>query len=115
MANCHPTSDSEPQLVAKQQESSVSIVPQSSTDKQQTGVTTYTISLLAANSPTPTPTTTPSDPNPSVSPAISPTPNLKPSSSPPSKTADYLTDLTKLGIFTTADTAAKIKSKRSIE
>ncbi|MFM2303079.1 MAG: hypothetical protein RLZZ135_485 [Cyanobacteriota bacterium] len=106
-------SDSEPQLVAKQQESSVSIIPQSSTDRQQTGVTTYTISLLEANSPTPipTPTTTPSDPNPSVSPAISPTSNLKPSSSPPSKTADYLTDLTQLGIFTTTDTAAKNKKQ----
>ena len=102
-------SDSEPQLVAKQQEISVSIVPQSSTDKQQTGVTTYTISLLTAtNSPTPTPTA--SEPIPTTSPTTSPTPKIKPSSSPPSATTDYLTDLTQLSVFTSADTAAKNKT-----
>jgi S-layer homology domain len=102
-------SDSEPQLVAKQQETSVAIVPQSSTDKQQTGVTTYTISLLTAtNSPTPTPTA--SEPIPTTSPTTSPTPKIKPSSSPPSATADYLTDLTQLSVFTSADTAAKNKT-----
>jgi S-layer homology domain len=98
-------SDSDPQLVAKQQETSVAIAPQSSTDKQQTGVTTYTISLLmAANSPATTPTA--SDPIPT----ISPTPKIKPSSNPPSATADYLTDLTQLGVFTKTDTTAANKT-----
>jgi S-layer homology domain len=78
-------SDSSPQLVAKQQQSTVTIAPQASTDTPQSGLTTYTISLLAA----PTPTSQPS----------------KPSSSIPVATTDYLTDLTKIGVLTSKDTA----------
>ena len=88
-------SDSSPQLVAKQQQSTVAIAPQTTTDTQQSGVTTYTISLL--------PATTVPTPNPQL-----PTPNApssKPSSSIPAATADYLTDLTKLGVLTSTDTA----------
>jgi hypothetical protein len=99
-------SDSEPQLVAQQQDTSVTIAPQSSSDRQQIGVTTYTISLLtAASSPTPTSSPTPGNPTPTTSPK----PNIKLSSSPPSATADYLADLTQLGVLTSGDTTAANK------
>jgi hypothetical protein len=106
--------DSNSRLVATQAKSSVTIAPQSSTEKQQTGVTTYTISLqttTAASTPTPTPTPT-STPTPtaSTSPATeSPSPSTKPivgSNFSSANTADYLTDLTKLGVLTSADTNA---------
>ncbi len=94
-------SDSNPQLAAKQAQTSISIAPQTSTDKQQSGVTTYTISVLAASaSPTPTPTTS------SPTPAASPTAINKPSSTFPAATTDYLTDLTKIGVLTSADSSA---------
>jgi hypothetical protein len=94
-------SDSNPQLIAKQEQQTVTIAPQTSTDRQQTGVTTYTISLIGTT-PTPTPTSTPTSPTPSVS----PTPSTKPISSNflPATTAEYFTDLTKLGVLTSADT-----------
>lgn len=94
-------SDSNPQLIAKQEQQTVTIVPQTSTDRQQTGVTTYTISLIGTT-PTPTSTSTPTSPTPSVS----PTPSTKPISSNflPATTAEYFTDLTKLGVLTNADT-----------
>ena len=97
-------SDSNPQLIAKQEQQTVTIVPQTSTDRQQTGVTTYTISLIGT-APTPTPTS----PKPLVTsptPSVSPTPSTKPISSNflPATTAEYFTDLTKLGVLTNADT-----------
>lgn len=94
-------SDSNPQLIAKQEQQTVTIVPQTSTERQQTGVTTYTISLIGTT-PTPTSTSTPTSPTPSVS----PTPSTKPISSNflPATTAEYFTDLTKLGVLTNADT-----------
>ncbi len=91
-------SDSSPQLVAKQQQTTVTIAPQPSTDTQQTGLTTYTISLLAATTSS---TPAASTPTPTGSPAAS----SKPSSSLPTTTADYLTDLTKIGVLTSKDTA----------
>jgi hypothetical protein len=102
-------SDSDSQLAAKKEQMSVSISPQSGTDKQQPGVTIYTISLLAtAAAPTPTPTATPIVSNSTPSP--SPTPSTKSSSNLPITTADYLTDLTQLGVFTSADTQATDKT-----
>ncbi len=86
-------SDSNPKLAVKQAQTSISIAPQTTTDKQQPGITTYTISLLSA---TPTPTPTPNNPTPA---------NTKPSSTLPAATADYLTDLTKIGVLTSTDTA----------
>ncbi len=90
-------SDSNPQLIAKQEQQTVTIVPQISTAPQQTGVTTYTISLIGT-----TPTATPTSPTP----LVSPTPSPKPISSNflPATTAEYFTDLTKLGVLTSADT-----------
>jgi hypothetical protein len=86
-------SDRNPQLTAKQAQTNISISPQTATEKQQAGITAYTISFLTATaSPTPTPTT-------------APTVNAKPSSSLPAATADYLTDLTKIGVLTSADAA----------
>jgi S-layer homology domain len=97
-------SNTESQLVATQDRSSVTIAPQISPDQQQAGVTTYTISLLAATtatSPTPTPTVNSTPP---ATPA--PTPSTKPISSnfSPANPGDYLSDLTKLGVLTSADT-----------
>jgi S-layer homology domain len=96
-------SDSSPQLVAKQKQTTVTIAPQTSTDKQQSGLTTYTISLLAAttSSTSSTPAPTASTPTPTVAPTAS----TKPSSSVPAATADYLNDLTKIGVLTSKDTA----------
>jgi hypothetical protein len=100
-------SDSEPRLILKQSESIVTIVPQTGTEKQQSGVTTYTINLLGATvTPTPTPTAT-STPTPtptsSPTPTTSSLPVTKPTGKLPSTTSEYLTDLTKIGVFTTAD------------
>ncbi len=96
-------SDSSPQLVAKQQQTTVTIAPQTSTEKQQAGLNTYTISLLTA-----TTASTPNSPLPAPNSQL-PTPNVaatsKPSSSTPATTADYLTDLTKIGVLTSKDTA----------
>lgn len=111
-------SDSDPQLTAKQDPLSVSIAPQASTDKQQTGVTLYTISLQGATTASPTPSSTPtptatstSEPTPTPT-ASNPTPTNSPTSTPiaksnsslPTTTADYLTDLTKIGVLTSAQT-----------
>ncbi len=101
-------SDSQPQLILKQAESSVTIAPQTATG-QQSGVTTYTINLLGATAtatPTPTPTPTPtSSPTPASSPTptTSPLPVTKPTGKLPTTTSEYLTDLTKIGVFTTTD------------
>ncbi len=92
-------SDSSPQLVAKQQQTTATIAPQPSTDTSQPGLTTYTVSLLAA-APIPHPVSTPAASTP-TSPA-----SLKPSSSIPAATADYLSDLTKIGVLTSTDTVA---------
>jgi S-layer homology domain len=93
-------SDSSPQLVAKQQQTTVTIAPQTSTDTQQSGLTTYTISLLAATtSSTPAPTAS------TPTPTVTPTTSTKPSSSVPAATADYLNDLTKIGVLTSKDNA----------
>ncbi|WP_309738031.1 S-layer homology domain-containing protein, partial [Chamaesiphon sp. OTE_20_metabat_361] len=104
-------SDTAPQLVATQPDrSNVTIAPEPSTDKQQTGVTTYTISLLATTA-SPTPTPAPSSPAPSSTPTPSPKPlsnNLA-----PANTGEYLADLTKLGVFTSADTSATGKTPPS--
>jgi S-layer homology domain len=95
-------SDSSPQLVAKQQQKTVTIAPQTSTDTLQAGLTTYTVSLLdATTSSTPAPTPAVNTPTPTVAPTTSP----KPSSSVPAATADYLKDLTKIGVLTSKDTA----------
>ena len=97
--------DTTPQLVATQDRSSVTIAPQTSTDKQQAGVTTYTISLLGTTAtPTPTPTPTPTASTPT--PTTTPTPSPKPigGNFAPTNTGDYLADLTKLGVLTSAET-----------
>jgi hypothetical protein len=106
-------SDSEPQLTAKQAQLSVSIAPQTSTDKQQTGVTLYTISLQDATTASPTPTAT-SEPTPTPT-ASNPTPPASPAPSPksnrlPTTTADYLTDLTKIGVLTNTETSVAGKT-----
>jgi S-layer homology domain len=109
-------SDTEPQLVATQARSNVTIAPQTSPDKQQTGVTTYTISLLATTaSPSPTPAETPA-PTPSTpAPSSTPTPSPKPISNnfAPANTGEYLADLTKLGVLTSAETNATGKTPPS--
>jgi S-layer homology domain len=89
-------SDSSPQLVAKQQQTTVTIAPQTSTDTQQAGLTTYTISSLVV-----TTAPTPNSPLPTPPESASP----KPSSSIPAATADYLTDLIKIGVLTSKDIA----------
>ena len=99
-------SEGNPQLAAKQAQLSVTIAPLNSTEKQQTGVTTYTISLLGA-----TPVTSP-NPTPAATPAISPPPTADPLprtksiSKPPTAAADYLTDLTQIGVLTSTDAKA---------
>jgi S-layer homology domain len=97
-------SNSNSKLDFKQAQTSVSIAPETSTEKQQPGVTTYTISLLAptaAPTDSPTPIATPS-PVASNTP-IATTAVSKPSSTIPAATADYLADLTKIGVLTSAD------------
>jgi S-layer homology domain len=97
-----PPSDSNSELTAKQAQQSVTISSQTSPDKQQTGVTTYTISLLTATAaPTPTPSPSASTPTPTSSPI----PITKPIGKLPANNADYLTDLTKIGVLTSTDTA----------
>jgi S-layer homology domain len=97
-------SDSNPILAAKLERVDVSIAPQTTTDKQQTGVTTYTVSLASATaaapaSPTPTTETTPTP-----TPTASPLPSTKPIAKLPASTTEYLKDLTQIGVFTSADT-----------
>jgi hypothetical protein len=104
--------ESQPQLVAKKADVSVSIGMETSKEKQQTGVTVFTITLPPASdssssiavSPSPTPSTTPSS---------------KPSENKPEQAGnpDYIADLTKIGVLTSADTSTptnKTSSPRSI-
>jgi S-layer homology domain len=124
--------DGNPQLAAKQAQLSVTIAPQASTEKQQAGTTTYTISLLGATavtSPTSAATTPPVIiPSPPVDPVIVPPlpadpvivplppadpvlpanrlPRNRQIAKPPTATAEYLTDLTKIGVLTSADAKA---------
>ncbi len=88
-------SDINPKLEAKQAQTTISISSQTTTDQQQPGLTTYTISLLPATT-TPTPNSQLPTPNSSTT---------KPSSSTPPATANYLTDLTKIGVLASTDTA----------
>lgn len=99
--------DNAAQLVAKQSTTTVSIEPQTSTDKQQSGITAFTVTLLdpttsstTPSSPTqttvPSPTTTSKSPSPQEVGAV----NLK-------DNQDYLADLTQIGVFTSADTTSK--------
>ncbi len=112
-------SDSEPKLILKQAESIVTIVPQTGTEKQQAGVTTYTINLSGATAtppPTPTATATPTPtptPTSSPSPTTSPLPITKPTGKLPTTTSEYLTDLTKIGVFTsTESTPNRVVTRR---
>lgn len=100
-------SDSNPQLVvANQQQLKVTIAAQPSSEQQQAGVTTYTISWQGATTPEPTPTPTTSTPAiTSPSPTVSPLPSTKPISKLPATTAEYLKDLTQIGVLTSADTS----------
>jgi S-layer homology domain len=93
-------SDSNPKLDAKQAQTNISISPQSNPEQQPTGITTYTISLQSTATASPTPIAN----NPT--PASSPLPRSKPTSTFPTATADYVTDLTKIGVLTSADTTA---------
>ncbi len=112
-------SNSDPQLVAKQDKNTISIALQTSTDKQQVGVTVYTIGLLGADgdetaSPTPSPSESSPSPSASPAPAASATPTTAPTTksslAPPVATADYLKDLTQLGVLTSADPTAAAKT-----
>ena len=99
-------SDSNPQIVANQQQLRVTIAAQPSSEQQQTGVTTYTISWQGAATPEPTPTPTTSTPAiTSPTPTVSPLPSTKPISKLPTTTAEYLKDLTQIGVLTSADTS----------
>jgi S-layer homology domain len=101
-------SDSNPILSAKLERVDVSIAPQTSSDKQQTGVTTYTISIAggtavaAPATPTPTPTT---ENTPTPTPTAAPLPSTKSIAKLPATTAEYLKDLTQIGVLTSTDTA----------
>jgi S-layer homology domain len=112
-------SDSEPQLVAKQGQTTVTIAQQTATDRQPSGVTVYTIGLVGATGePTGTPNPSPSgtsSPTPTVtpSPTAAPIPATKSTIAPPVAIADYLRDLTQLGVFTSADTTAANKAPAS--
>jgi S-layer homology domain len=101
--------NSNPQLEVKQADTSISIAPATSADQQQPGVTTYTISLIAptgdpaastapavdsTSSPAPTPATN--------APTVTPIASTK-ATTPPTAIAGYLTDLTKIGVLTSAD------------
>jgi S-layer homology domain len=92
-------SDSDPQLVAKQAETNVTIAAKPNPDRQQTVVTLYTISFRTTTTPS---LSTPTASNPD--PTGSPTPSIKPNYNLSTTTADRLTDLTKLGVFTSAET-----------
>lgn len=98
-------SDSDPQLVANQATTTVSIEPQPLADKQQAGVTSFTIVLLdKTTTSSPTAGTPPS----SIAPAPSPTSTASISqNSPPTENRDYLADLTQLGVLSSADTTPK--------
>jgi S-layer homology domain len=101
-------SDSSPSLTAKLEQTEIAIAPQTSTDNQQTGVTTYTISLTGATATAPTPTPTPTtstDPTPTPSPTASPLPTTKPIAKIPASTTEYLKDLAQIGVLTGTDTA----------
>jgi S-layer homology domain len=100
-------SDSNPILTAKLEQTEIAISPQTSSDKQQTGVTTYTISLSGATAAAPTPTQTPAqtETTPTPTPAASPLPSTKPIAKLPASTTEYLKDLTQLGVLTGTDTA----------
>lgn len=98
-------SDSSPQLVAKQQ-LIVTIAPQPDPAKQQSGQTTYTISSAGTTPSEPIPTPTAQIPTaPSPTPTGSPLPTTKPIAKVPATTAEYLKDLTQIGVLTSADTA----------
>ena len=107
-------SDSNPQIVANQQQLRVTIAAQPSSEQQQAGVTTYTISWQEATTPEPTPTPTTSTPAiTSPSPTVSPLPSTKPISKLPTTTAEYLKDLTQIGVLTSADTSPNRAVTRS--
>ncbi len=95
-------SDSEPKLVADLATTSISVEPQPA-DKQQTGVTAYSIVLLDKTTSSPTV----ASPTPSISPTSSPTPSSISKNSLPTENRDYLTDLTQIGVLTSADTTPK--------
>jgi S-layer homology domain len=109
-------SDSSPQLTAKQDQSSVAIASQASTEQSQPGVTTYTIRLIStatvpdpaqtsstpSPTPTPTSTTTPASPTPTTSPPS----RTKLIGKLPASTVEYLADLTKIGVLTNTDSVA---------
>jgi hypothetical protein len=105
--------DSQPRLVAKKADVNISIGIESSKDKQQTGLTVFSITLppstdtssSVAVSPTPTPTTSPTTSKPSEN------------KSEPTANPDYIADLTRIGVLTSADSSAstnKPGSPRSI-
>ncbi len=101
-----PPSDSNASLTAKLEQAAVTIAPQTSTDKQQTGVTTYTISLSGATATAPNPNPTPTTDNtPTPNPTASPLPSTKPIAKLPASTAEYLKDLTQIGVLNSTDTA----------
>jgi S-layer homology domain len=101
-------SDTAPQLVATKDRASVTIAPQTSADKQQAGVTSYTISTVAATANTnQTPMPTASAPTSTPIPTTSTKPIA--TNFPPANTGDYLADLTKLGVLTSTDTNASGK------
>jgi hypothetical protein len=104
--------DSQPRLVAKKADVNISIDIETNKEKQQPGVTIFNITL-------PPSADTPS----SVAVAPSPTPTTDSSSKPsenkpePTVNPDYIADLTKIGVLTSADTTAptnKTSSPRSI-
>lgn len=101
-------SDSKPSLAAKSERVAVEIAPQTSPDRQQTGVTTYTIGISSAISAAPTPTPTPTPPPENTAtptPTSSPLPSSKPIAKLPATTTEYLKDLTQIGVLTSADNA----------
>ncbi len=101
-------SDSKPQLVAKKADVNVSIGIETSKEQQQTGLTVFNITLP----PT-------ADTSPSVAVSPPPTPTSKPSENKPEPAGnpDYIADLTRIGVLTSADTSAptnKSTAPRSI-
>jgi hypothetical protein len=100
--------DSQPQLVAKKADANVSIGIETNKENQQTGVTVFTITVPPA-----------SDTSSSVAVSPTTTPSSKPSENKPEPTGnpDYVADLTRIGVLTSADTSAptnKTSSPRSI-
>ncbi len=99
--------DSQPRLVAKKADVNVSIGIEASAEKQQSGVTVFSISQ-------PPSTDTPSV---AVAPAPTPTTDLSSQKNEPTANPDYIADLTQIGVFTIADTSApttKASSPRNI-